>query len=293
MNLQHIKSIALDGGGVKGFSFIGVIKYLEEKNILKNIKHVIGSSVGSIFAASIACGMNSGDMKNIIRNENFEDLKDDTWGYVFDIIRVYNHYGFCKGDAMYDFCGKILDYSTNNADITFLELFEKTHIELVITGTNLNKCKTEFFSYKTRPEMKVRLAMRISASIPLFFKAIDMDGDIYVDGGLLNSYPIWYFDQQHMYQSSIGFKLIGDSEHKKDETVECDRKDIKNLKNYMVSMIDAMLLQIEKGHIKKDYWNRTILINTGNVQATDFKLNNEKMEWLIKQGYDACKKRIN
>ena len=44
--------------------------------------------------------------------------------------------------------------------------------------------------------MRVVDAVRISMSLPLFFAAIrDPRGDVFVDGGLLNNFPIKLFDR--------------------------------------------------------------------------------------------------
>ena len=181
---------------MRGLSFCGALKYLEEKNVLKNIKRVAGSSAGSLFAVMIACKTPVSTILKMVETTNFASLKDDSWGYVYDVIRIINCYGMCKGDALYEWCGNALEMSGYHKDVTFQELFDKTGIELVITGTNLNKYTTEYFSHNTYPNMQVRLASRISSSIPLFFSAINMNDNIYVDGGVLDNYPIWIFDTE-------------------------------------------------------------------------------------------------
>ena len=46
MNISKIDTLVFSGGGTKGISFIGAIKYLEEKNILNNIKlHILYNSI--------------------------------------------------------------------------------------------------------------------------------------------------------------------------------------------------------------------------------------------------------
>ena len=44
-----ITNLVLSGGGIKGLSYIGVVKYLEEKKLLKNINKIAASSIGAIF----------------------------------------------------------------------------------------------------------------------------------------------------------------------------------------------------------------------------------------------------
>ena len=43
-------------------------------------------------------------------------------------------------------------------------------------------------------ELEIATAVRMSMSIPVFFKPVTMDGHEIVDGGLLSNFPIWLFD---------------------------------------------------------------------------------------------------
>jgi len=79
------------------------------------------------------------------------------------------------------------------ADITLQELYEKTGNELVVTATCVNRRMQRFFHRAHHPDMPVVMAVRMSMSIPLFFVPIKFEGDYYVDGGLLNNFPLWVF----------------------------------------------------------------------------------------------------
>jgi NTE family protein len=64
-------------------------------------------------------------------------------------------------------------------------------------GTNLSTRFGEVFSAEHTPRMCIADAVRISMSIPLFFAAKrSLRGDVYVDGGVLENYPIKLFDRE-------------------------------------------------------------------------------------------------
>ncbi|MEP6948960.1 MAG: patatin-like phospholipase family protein [Ginsengibacter sp.] len=42
------KNLALEGGGVRGLAYAGAPEVLEQKDILKNVERVAGSSAGAI-----------------------------------------------------------------------------------------------------------------------------------------------------------------------------------------------------------------------------------------------------
>ena len=51
MNISHLY---LSGGGVKGFAYIGIIKYMYLYDILHRVKHIAGTSIGAYFGLLMA-----------------------------------------------------------------------------------------------------------------------------------------------------------------------------------------------------------------------------------------------
>lgn len=98
-----------------------------------------------------------------------------------------------------------------NVGITFLHHYKQTGIELVLTGTNISRRQVAYFSYKTTPNLCIADAVRISMSIPGFFKPVIIKKEhvakgnynsferVYLlgewaDGGMINNNPIHAFD---------------------------------------------------------------------------------------------------
>ncbi|MBT2371883.1 patatin-like phospholipase family protein [Pseudomonas fluorescens] len=52
-----LSQLVLSGGGAKGVAYPGVIQALEDKNVLKDVRSISGSSAGGISAALLASGM--------------------------------------------------------------------------------------------------------------------------------------------------------------------------------------------------------------------------------------------
>ncbi|WP_291296803.1 alpha-xenorhabdolysin family binary toxin subunit A [Elioraea sp.] len=87
--------------------------------------------------------------------------------------------------------------------ITFAELARlavlapELHIRhLAFTGTNFTDQCIEVFSAVDTPDMPIALAVRISASLPWFFRSVKYQGKEYIDGGLLENFPMWIFDAE-------------------------------------------------------------------------------------------------
>ena len=54
--LGKIKCLTFSGGGIRGLSYIGCLKALEEFNILAQTECFVGTSVGAIFALLLNLG---------------------------------------------------------------------------------------------------------------------------------------------------------------------------------------------------------------------------------------------
>ncbi|GAL68715.1 putative patatin-like phospholipase [Jejuia pallidilutea] len=75
--------LVLSGGGVRGVSHVGVIKALEEHNIIPT--HITGSSAGAIVGALYAYGYNYKEILRFFETIQIFDIKKyatwKTWFY--------------------------------------------------------------------------------------------------------------------------------------------------------------------------------------------------------------------
>ncbi len=100
---------------------------------------------------------------------------------------------------------------TDPSALTFKEFFYQTGVDLVITGTNVSKRISRYFSVGATPDFPVVEAVSISMNIPFVFKPIlinrkvanDFPDDhiynreyqgLWVDGGMLLNFPMHAFD---------------------------------------------------------------------------------------------------
>lgn len=297
-NLHHL---VFEGGGMRALAFGGVMKLMEEHDLMKYVQKLAGSSAGAIFAAGIAVGYSAQEMIEIMTQTDFNSFKDSSTIVVLDLVRLLTQYGIYKGDAFFKWISKILAKKTGDAKITFKQIFERYGKTLVITGTCLNRATTYFFCHENPvyADMPVALAVRISMSIPCYWKAVKLGKDTMVDGGVLNNYPLYVFDGRYIgdpkisdeaiqKSKTIGFKLMM-SDEKRDSTLYHINDEIDGPIEFTKAFINAMLIQIERGHIRSGYWDRTVCINTHNVTSLDFSLSAEQKALLVHEGYIASK----
>jgi NTE family protein len=299
---MEIDSLVFEGGGVKGIAYIGGLQVLEEKGILKDIKKFAGSSAGAIIASLLALKYSISEIETILKKTSFNDFKDDSWGVFRDVYRLLNQYGYHPGDYFYDFIGDLVEAKTGNKESTLHEIYEQFGTEVVVTATCLNKSQTIYFHYKKYPDLPLRLVVRMSMSIPLFFSAVKWNGDIIIDGGVLQNYPIEIFDcgiledrfnpDYIISPKVLGFKLI-ESTETKTYNIETVDKSINNIMDYTEALLNGMFLQIERGYIRKGYWKQTVCIESLGIKTTQFNLTNTEKELLIESGRNATLKYLH
>lgn len=155
--------LVLSGGGARGVAHIGVLKALKEKNI--KITHIAGSSSGAIVGALYAAG--------------------HSWVEILDFFKEvpifhYKRYAINKPG--------FIDTSKFYKDLLpFFEddNFESLKKELYIPATNLSDGTEKIFH-----KGELINPILASAAYPGLFTPVLIDGIPFVDGGVLNNFPV-------------------------------------------------------------------------------------------------------
>jgi predicted acylesterase/phospholipase RssA len=274
----NFDNAVLNGGGIKGCAFIGVAKALNELQKLSTIKRFIGSSAGAIFASVIACGMNTEDMINMVYNTDFSLFLDGTGGQIGQGLRLFMYNGLFNGDYFYNWFGDVMEKTTGNKEITLLQVFEKYEKELIITGSNVSTHTIHYFTKDSHPDMPVRLAVRISMSIPVLFIPVKFDNCVWVDGGFLDNYPISFYDPMPFFGQTVGFKLHTNSN---------PPYTINGVADFAMNLLGSAVDQIELLRKKPDDDLRSVVIPTFDISSLDFSISKQQIATLINSGYNS------
>jgi NTE family protein len=324
----HFKNLIFEGGGVKGIAYVGAMQVLEAKGILKDIVRVGGTSAGAINATLLGLNYSVDETMQTLSRLNFRRFLDDSWGIVRDTNRLITEFGWYKGDFFRTWIGEIIEAKTGNSESTFLEVDslkkERNFRDLYFIGTNLSTGFGEVLSFEHTPRMCVADAVRISMSIPLFFAAKrSMRGDVYVDGGVVDNYPVKVFDRQKYVQEhfavppyyeehnkelraagkdispyvynkeTLGFRLDSAREIAvfRDQA-EPEHQKIEDFFAYTWALVETILSIQNNYHLHGDDWQRTIYIDTLGVGTTDFDLNDDKKDALVASGRTNTQKYL-
>jgi len=294
MDVKKIKGLCCEGGGVLGCGHVGALEVLSSEGILDGITHFSGSSAGSIISASLACKIPLDIIKEELLKVDFNSFKDDSFGYILDIVRLCSEFGWYKGDALETWFGDMLQKHVGSSEITLKEVFEKYGTFLIITTVDVNKGKCVYMSWKTHPDLKLKKAVRRSSGIPVFFKA-DHEKDIkgiihyFIDGGTLDNYPINSLNDELDPSQVIGIKLISTLELYEIDNIHIPIDDLPpdNFVHFVRILIAMLHNQALKVHIKEGDWKRTIKVDVKNISSTNFAICDKEKMFLIEQGKNA------
>jgi NTE family protein len=283
------KNLIFEGGGVKGVAYVGALEVLDERGILPQVQRVGGASAGAITATLLALGMTSQALRELMLKLDFNQFKDGN--FLGDVERLFSKYGRYKGDSFLEFIETQIAQFTGSRNTTFEEMRSRGFRELYVIGTDLSTHEYQVFSWEQTGNVRVADAVRISMSIPLYFASMEHDGDSFVDGGVLNNYPITLFDNT---------RYLVEAE---DRTLDCPnaetlgfhlgkhvlrRREIKNIEDYVVYLFET-ILDVQDDALWNDEASlrRTVSIDNLGIGTTDFDITIEQKEALIKQGREA------
>tara|TARA_B110000908_G_scaffold171663_2_gene235221 strand:+ start:1373 stop:2269 length:897 start_codon:yes stop_codon:yes gene_type:complete len=182
-----IDTLVLAGGGLKGFSMIESINQLILNNIikLKNIKNYYCTSVGTIISLLLALGYSMDELYVFINNFDFNKLSND-----IDADNLFNNFGLSNGNSIMTILQSLVYEKIHKYDITFLELYKQKYIKLNVITTNITDGCEEVFNYLHSPNMSILITIRMSIAVPLIFTPVEYNNKKYLDGGLVNNFPI-------------------------------------------------------------------------------------------------------
>jgi NTE family protein len=252
-----ITNLVLAGAGARGLVYIPCIRILEKYNLLKNLKIIIGTSIGSLIGTLYTIGYSGVALEKIFLNYNPSDtisINEDHIMHYFTKCGIENGNGLKKAITIF------FKHKNLNKDITFKELYDINNIKLVIVGTNLSTSLVEYFNYEDTPDMSIITAMLISSCIPCYYMPIEYNNNKYTDGGLINNFAFNYINENEL-NNTIG--LYTDRNNSK---INID----KGIINYFIAIYETMrqiFIPKNKGYFIKF---------NPSIKGMDFDISNEQ-----------------
>lgn len=255
LDFTALQTLVFEGGSVKLIAAVGALEALNQHyrrqhpdasgDVLTGITRVAGTSAGAILSLLIALGLPLSAVRTLMEGTSFGSIADA--GRLTQAIHavgrrlgigqvaqgstalysVGRHGYVCNGDEFYRMVSEWLAEYAGQADITFRDLAQKPGTKsLHVYAVRMNDGKVREFSAQKTPHVEVRLAVRMSMSIPIFFKPVrvterEEQGQLlvrldethgttyYIDGGVRVNYPYAILQQTYRLrdETMLGFKV--------------------------------------------------------------------------------------
>jgi NTE family protein len=194
----HI-GLVLSGGGARGLAHIGVLSALQEMRV--PVDCVVGTSMGALVGGLYAAGVSPQSMQQALAETDIALLFDDTppRTEITQIVKRDDYlplFGFALGFND----GEITMPSGVSAGYKF-ELFLKELIGMgaSVSGSDFDQLPTPYRAVASDLETgdmmvfskgELPRVMRASMSLPAIVAPTEIDGRLYVDGGLVRNLPV-------------------------------------------------------------------------------------------------------
>jgi hypothetical protein len=269
-----MKNLVISSGGVIILSLLGSLKYLNENNLLKDIKCYFGVSAGAILCAMLALDYTIDEIKDFLINFDLLKMVGN-----YDITNLINNYGFSLGENSEIIAQSIIIYKlgNENKDYTFKQLYDDKKKELNLFATCVEDKTLWRFSHTSNENVPIWKALMASSNIPFLFAPFEIDNKTFIDGAAINVYPINYVPDNEINET-IG--LYVNNNHILDINY---LNNVPNLKYYLEIIF---LYIVNKFHYS---YKNTIIISLPDKYKTyayKFDICNEEKNILIDIGYN-------
>lgn len=297
------ENLVFKGGGARGLAYIGAMQALEEKQILPQIKRVAGTSAGAVVALLAAMRIHHSQWAAVMRSiDRYTMMNRDGFRFkLHNLARLESEYGLFSTDTFYEWLQDLIaEHCDGNGLATFRDFHHMGLLDLSVVASDLTTRDEKIFNTHTTPDTPVADAVRMSISIPLYFTPLRHDGrrfgegNLFVDGGLFNNYPIHLFDGHEFadrnpwYLNRINWQTLGFYLYP-DALEKPPVQEVRNLIDYLSLMMNNFLLvqgtqSLESSTVDQQ---RSVKINDCGVSATDFDivLPTEEFDALVHSGY--------
>lgn len=211
--------LVCEGGGVRGIGLVGAVDVLAQAGY--SFPRVAGSSAGAIVASFVAALQRAGEplerLHEIVESIDYSRFQDRSLvgrvPLIGPMLSLFTADGIYEGEHLESFVAGVLKnlgvrtfgdlrvdgggYDPGPAD----GVERKYAWSLVITASDLSRRRLvripwDLPAYTKDPdEFPVARAVRASAAIPFLFRPVRVSGATWVDGGLIDDFPIALFDR--------------------------------------------------------------------------------------------------
>jgi NTE family protein len=187
--------LVLSGGGAKGLAHIGVLKVIDSLGI--KIDYIGGTSMGAVIGGLYASGYSGKQLDSIFSqvdvdallqdftprdSKNFYQKRNDeiyALTLPFDGFKLGLPSAIYKGMYNYNLLSRLTKH------VSHIKNFNDLPIPFFCIATNIETGKEIILNKGVLPQ-----SMLASGALPTLYNPVEIDGELLIDGGVVNNYPI-------------------------------------------------------------------------------------------------------
>ncbi len=273
--------LALSGGGALGLAHIGVIQYFEEHHIPIDV--VAGTSMGGVVGGLYASGLDSGELKKLVENADWDRLLSPTTPYGDQPVVEKQAWNRSPGDLTLRFGRRFsLPAGLNSGEALALLLsrqtggygdlasFDDLPTPFRCVATDLVGGDKVVLSSGSLPK-----ALRSTMALPGIFTPVKWGDKVLVDGGLIENIPVAVVrDMGADATIAVAF-----------ESAPVDPKQFQSMLGILRQAAAIAVVQNENRSLQSA--DMVIRVDTTRFHNTDYTASKE----LIRAGYRAAQAR--
>ena len=184
-DFKSYKTIVLSGSNTNGCITLGAVQYLYMKGSLHNLVNFVGCSSGSMICAVLSVGLSPLEgLEYICNGDTFR-----SFGKLDFSTFLTEGKGLLSFEGVKSTLASI--YKERLGYVPTLEELYKVHNKnMIISTVNFSKAEQAYLRWETHPTLLVTDAIQMSCAFPLIYKPFEYEGNLYVDGGVGDNFPI-------------------------------------------------------------------------------------------------------
>ena len=278
-------ALALSGGGARGLSQIGVLKSLEENNIVPDM--IVGTSIGAIVGGLYSSGYSTDELDSITKSIDWKSKLSFSEKYQREFLFLEQKKTLDKGLFTVSLDGlkpvlptslssgnqitQILNVLLLNAKFRPLKNFYDLKIPFIAVATNLDNGKRVMLDSGNITE-----SIKASITFPLLYSPTEINGSELVDGGLTANIPV---EPAKKLGADFVIAINSTSPLKSFE-------ELKDPINTADQIISITMEQINEKQLAQA--DVVITPDIGNHSSTDFS----HIDNMVDKGYDKTSEQI-
>ena len=169
-------ALVLGGGGVKGLAHVGVWRALREAGV--EVSEILGTSIGALVGAAIAADQGPDLLTaQALAMEKPDIVALNRWALLLNGIRQPAVF---VDEPLRRYIERVLP----------VERFADLRLPLSMNVVDLEKGETVWFGAAGRSDVALADAVYASCALPVFYPPAEIEGVLYVDGGVLETLAI-------------------------------------------------------------------------------------------------------